>query len=86
MAANLTKIDELVNDKKDVYNAMKLISFLHKERESMTTLIAEKIIGYILGKCSFTKELRESLESDVIKIMKENVKNNVLSKVKIFHF
>lgn len=86
MAANLTRIDELVKDKKDAYNAIKLVLFLHKERESMTTLIAKKIISYILDKSSFTKELRESLESDVIKIMKGNVKNNVLSKVKFFHF
>lgn len=86
MAASLTRIDELVKGKKDAYNAIKLVLFLHKERESMTTLIAKKIISYMLDKCSFTKELRESLESDVINIMKGNVKNNVLSKVKFFHF
>ncbi|QJU42276.1 T3SS effector OspC family protein [Serratia marcescens] len=86
MAANLTRIDELVKDKKDVYNAIKLVLFLQKERESMTTLIAKKISSYMLDKCYFTKELRESLESDVIKIMKGNVKNNVLSKVKFFYF
>lgn len=86
MAASLTRIDELVKDKKDAYNAIKLVLFLHKERESMTTLIAKKIISYMLDKCSFTKELRESLKSDVINIMKGNVKNNVLSKVKFFHF
>lgn len=86
MAANLKRIDELVKNKNDAYYAIKLVLSLHKERESMTDFIAKKIIGYILGKCFFTKELRESLESDVIKIMKGNVKNNVLSKVKFFHF
>ncbi|HGH4637991.1 T3SS effector OspC family protein [Enterobacter bugandensis] len=86
MAANLTRIDELVKNKKDVYDAIKLVLSLHKERGSMTTLIARKIINYMLDKCFFTKELRESLENDVIKIMKGNVKNHFLSKVKFFHF
>lgn len=86
MAANLIRIDELVKDKNDAYYAIKLVLSLHKERESMTTLIAKKIIGYMLDKCAFTKGLRESLENDAIKIMKGNAKNNAISKVKFFNF